>query len=167
MPDLILVRGTPGSGRTTKANALKGDTGIVVSPDDYSAAPGSAHVAKLPAAQQYAEDAAERLMCNSHPLVIVDNFNYYPFDYAVYLRLANTYGYTVKVVEPDSPQWLAVKPLLEAMRHRPSDLEDIDALKTHAEALAAKSHNDVPASVVLKMLIEYDPAPKALSRQNA
>ena len=102
---LILVRGLPGSGKSSLAKHLAGKSGEVFSTDDFFMVDG-----------KYVFDP-EKLHCNHMrnqnmvkismeygvSPIVVDNTNVTAKEMEPYLELAKRYGYRVSVQEPDTP----------------------------------------------------------------
>jgi len=99
---LTIMRGLPGSGKSTKAQSLGG---LVLSTDDfwirngkYRCIPqllGKAHIWN----RQRCSDAMQA----STPHIIIDNTNIQPSDYRPYIQLAEQHGYTYQFCSPDTP----------------------------------------------------------------
>ncbi|XP_078369356.1 NEDD4-binding protein 2-like isoform X2 [Oculina patagonica] len=116
---LILVRGLPGSGKSSLAQRLKGAHGVVFSTDDYFyrnqryefdvSLLGEAHGWN----QQRAKSALEKLQSP----VIIDNTNTQAWEMKPYVSMALKYGYQIKFVEPDTSWKWNVKELARRNQH--------------------------------------------------
>lgn len=139
---VYIMRGIPGSGKSTRARELAGSDGVVHSTDDFFVVDG-----------EYVFDAS-KLAWNHHqnycefvdslrqkiPVVVVDNTNSTLWEWQKYAASAVRFGYGVKVVEMPH-----IDPVLAAQRNthgvpeesirrmlkrwddkRPSYLADID-----------------------------------------
>lgn len=101
---MYIMRGLPGSGKTTLARALAsnvlGRYKVIVSADDYFVTPdGEYHFdpAKLGAAHGQCQQRAKGA-CMDGVVVVVDNTNTTRWEMEPYLVLARQYGYNVQVV---------------------------------------------------------------------
>lgn len=105
---LIVIRGLPGSGKSTKAKEILkqceaiGETAVICSADDYFMDLISNKYCfdskRLPAAHNYCRGVAEGAMKAKAEIVIIDNTNIRRWDFAAYLQLAKKYGYDVEEV---------------------------------------------------------------------
>lgn len=92
---LIIVRGIPGSGKSTWAHSQVGAT--VCSADDYFYVDGvyTFDPQSLPYAHNACIIYCKAAMQRQEPLIIVDNTNTQRWEYAPYLEIAGRYGYQV------------------------------------------------------------------------
>lgn len=97
--NLFILRGVPGSGKSTVASIMSGgDSSIVCTADDYHIneqgvydwKPENGHKAHTQCFQK-----AEKLMKEGAPLVIIANTNTKHSDFKNYENCAETYGYKV------------------------------------------------------------------------
>ncbi len=91
---VIIMRGLPGSGKSTKAKTYGG---TVVSADDYFIHDGKYQfdAQALPAAHNSAKDAFKAALERGDSLIVVDNTNTKAWEWADYERLAREHGYKV------------------------------------------------------------------------
>uniref|UniRef100_A0A3Q2UC29 NEDD4 binding protein 2-like 2 n=1 Tax=Fundulus heteroclitus TaxID=8078 RepID=A0A3Q2UC29_FUNHE len=103
---LILMRGLPGSGKTTRARELlsSGPSGIILSTDDYFAEkegyrydPGL-----LGAAHEWNQSRAKDALHNGRSPIIIDNTNLQAWEMKPYVKMALERGYKVDFCEPDT-----------------------------------------------------------------
>ena len=96
---LILMRGLPGSGKSTKAKKLAGEQGLVFSTDDFFMVKGEyAFDPKM--IGEYHERNHERAavaMKEEKPLIIIDNTNIKLWEMRKYVESAEQYGYEVRI----------------------------------------------------------------------
>ncbi len=135
MPVAIILRGVPGSGKTTLARKRFPGSPYpeFVSADHYFTDPFGTYrfdPAKLPDAHNECLRVCLRHLA-SHRHVVVDNTNVRMFEIAPYYRLAEAFGYEAKVV------WVHCDPLIAARRN------------VHG----------VPVETVLNMARSFDPLP--------
>ncbi|XP_012707935.2 NEDD4-binding protein 2-like 2 [Fundulus heteroclitus] len=103
---LILMRGLPGSGKTTRARELlsSGPSGIILSTDDYFAEkegyrydPGL-----LGAAHEWNQSRAKDALHDGRSPIIIDNTNLQAWEMKPYVKMALERGYKVDFCEPDT-----------------------------------------------------------------
>lgn len=107
MKRLVLMRGIPGSGKSTKAKQIAcdhimehGGSVVICSTDDYHMENGE-YVFKPDMLGQFHElnhQQAEAHMRNDVQLVIIDNTNVKRRDMKPYIDSANHFGYTVEEI---------------------------------------------------------------------
>ena len=92
---VIIMRGLPGSGKSTKAQSYGG---TIVSADDYFIQGGEYKFdsSKLGAAHGQCKRLAEEAMRRGDPIIVVDNTNTTEREYKDYVDMANSYGYAVE-----------------------------------------------------------------------
>jgi len=98
--DLIIIRGLPGSGKTTIAEIMKGDSGMVCTADDflmengkYYWTPERAHVA-----HKLNQRKALMAMEMGVTPVVIANTNTVPKEWKVYQEYAEEFDYRVHTV---------------------------------------------------------------------
>ena len=99
---LIIMRGLPGSGKSTTAKMLDG---YIASTDDYFML-GKAYLfdpSLLFNAHVWNQDRVEKGMRLCRSPIIVDNTNIRLNDMKPYIKLAEIYNYEIEVKESDAP----------------------------------------------------------------
>ncbi|XP_073345250.1 uncharacterized protein n4bp2l2 [Pagrus major] len=103
---LILMRGLPGSGKSTRARELlsTGPSGIILSTDDYFAHRDGYRydVGLLGAAHEWNQSRAKDAMHDGRSPIIIDNTNLQAWEMKPYVKLALERGYKVDFCEPDT-----------------------------------------------------------------
>ena len=105
---LIILRGLPGSGKTTLAHTItkKNNGGSIISTDDFFMT-NEGYIydpKKLHEAVHSAISNAELAMVNQESLIIIDNVNSRLWEAKLYIQNAIKYGYEITIVEPDT-EW--------------------------------------------------------------
>lgn len=98
---VYIMRGIPGSGKSTKAKLLAGDTGRIHSTDDYFMQDGKYvfNVDKLEENHQLNFQAFKADLQQGVSPLIVDNTNSRRWEYQRYINEAEIMGYQVEVVQ--------------------------------------------------------------------
>ena len=109
-PTLVILRGLPGSGKSTAARAIADGLDCICSADDYFETKQGYHYdkTKLTAAHTQCFLKCIKLMESETPLVIVDNINQHRWIYSAYKQLASIVGYRVKILELPCPNQMAL-----------------------------------------------------------
>jgi len=134
---LILMRGCPGSGKSTKARELAGHFGQVFSTDDYfvdAAGQYNWNGNALGKAHDWNQRRSLAAMHANIPIVVIDNTHTTLREmrsYLPHINLARQLGYTVRIAEPDT-NW-----------------------KFKANELFARGTHNVPQEHIEKMLKRY------------
>ncbi|ETE68376.1 NEDD4-binding protein 2-like 2, partial [Ophiophagus hannah] len=104
---LLILRGLPGSGKTTLSHILRGQScnGIVFSTDDYFhqiSGCWSYNVSQLGAAHEWNQNRAKEAMDLGRSPIIIDNTNTQAWEMKPYVKAALEKGYHVEFHEPDT-----------------------------------------------------------------
>ncbi|XP_069563523.1 NEDD4-binding protein 2-like 2 [Brachyistius frenatus] len=103
---LILMRGLPGSGKSTMARELlsTGPSGIILSTDDYFAHKDGYHYdpGLLGAAHEWNQWRARDALHDGRSPIIIDNTNIQAWEMKPYVKMALERGYKVDFCEPDT-----------------------------------------------------------------
>ena len=100
MGRMIILRGIPGSGKTTYAKNQGWGKEIICSTDHYFERPGGYkfHPSDLGAAHQASQQKAFGLCRTGAPLVVIDNTHTRIWEMQSYLQIAKEHNYEVQVV---------------------------------------------------------------------
>lgn len=105
---VYIMRGVPGSGKSTIAQEIVSDFGGAVhSTDDFFVNQQGEYEfdqSKLGKAHQANLDAFAESLDANQPVVIVDNTNIRRWEFAKYIKLANRAGYVVQEVKAPTPE---------------------------------------------------------------
>ncbi|XP_029302087.1 NEDD4-binding protein 2-like 2 [Cottoperca gobio] len=103
---LFLMRGLPGSGKSTMARELlsSGPSGLILSTDDYFAHREGYHydAGLLGAAHEWNHNRAKDAMHDGRSPIIIDNTNAQAWEMKPYVKMALESGYKVDFCEPDT-----------------------------------------------------------------
>ncbi|OGY68958.1 MAG: hypothetical protein A2586_01815 [Candidatus Harrisonbacteria bacterium RIFOXYD1_FULL_40_9] len=100
MKKVFIMRGIPGSGKTTAARALAGKEGIIHSTDEYFEINGI-YKFDTTRLQEYHDrnfEAFSMSLKENISIVICDNVNQKYIHYKRYICAAKIYGYTVTII---------------------------------------------------------------------
>ena len=100
MHELILLRGLPGSGKSSLAAILAENKYPIYSVDDFFTNNGKYHFEfdKNHLAYKQCEENTKKAMQNKLPKIFVDNTFTLDWEIEVYFKLASEFGYRVHVV---------------------------------------------------------------------
>lgn len=118
---LIIMRGLPGSGKSTKARGLVGESVDIFSTDDFFVNPENGKYEFDP--QMLGRNHAlnvqrtEEAMREGVTPVVVDNTNTRLYEMKSYVQLAQKYGYEVEFYEPDTDWAWNVEELTQRNTH--------------------------------------------------
>ena len=101
---LILMRGISGSGKSTVAKKLVGN-GKIFSTDDFFMQDGKYNfdVSKIGHYHKLNQERTEEAMKNGISPIVIDNTMTQAWEGAEYVKLADKYGYSVKIEELPIP----------------------------------------------------------------
>lgn len=140
--ELIIMRGTSGSGKSYKARQLKGENGIICSADDFFIELGKGEYAFDPnllgEAHKKCQDKALNSINMEISPIIIDNTNTRMWELKKIKPLilyAQSKGYSVRIEEPDTEWWK----------------------QRNIDEMAKKNSHGVPRDVIEKMVNRYEP----------
>jgi NEDD4-binding protein 2 len=102
---MYIMRGCPGSGKSTKAKELAGENGVVYSTDDFFMR-GEKYIFNpeaLDSNHSKNQLRTVKALFDGVSPVVVDNTNTTPKECATYVQMADMLGYEVEFVLPDTP----------------------------------------------------------------
>jgi predicted kinase len=108
---LYIMRGLPGSGKSTKARELAGNLGQIFSTDEYFMQDGKYQfdASRLPEYHRRNLDDSTMAMRRGTGVVVIDNTNIEPWHFEKYLESGRLYGYQVEFVEFDPTNYSDAK----------------------------------------------------------
>lgn len=158
---IVIMRGLPSCGKSTRAKELAGETGLIFStdeywykvnhpekPDEYSFNPQF-----LSGAHKWNQVRAQQAMNIGSPLIIIDNTNTTAGEFCCdYARYARWQDYEVVVEEPTSPWWLEIRELL---RNKRANKKALKEWAKKLETLSLKTHK-VPFFAIERMMWRWE-----------
>lgn len=111
MPQLIITRGIPKSGKTSYVKKVF-PAAYYCSADDYHVTPGGKYEFKaenLGNAHAWCFGKCYRAMADGFQTIIVDNTNIHAWEIAPYIALANLFGYDHKIIWVKTPIEVCLK----------------------------------------------------------
>lgn len=134
---LILLRGISGSGKSTLAKTLVGN-GKIFSTDDYFMNDGKYHfdAEKIGHYHKKNQERTEKAMKDGVSPIIIDNTITKAWEGKPYVKLADKYGYKVKIEELPTP--------------------DIDELMRRQES-RKNINKSLSREIIEKMISRYEP----------
>lgn len=127
MKTLIIMRGLPGSGKSTKASSFGGKK---LSTDDYFSVNGKHQFdpSKLTEAHEWNQNRTEKAMVLSEPIIVIDNTNTQFWEMQPYVKLAFQYGYNIEFHSPNT-RWAWDEKILTEKNTHGVPLEVIERMK--------------------------------------
>lgn len=96
---LIIMRGLPGSGKSTKAKTLAGEQGLIYSTDDFFMVNGKYEYDPKMIGEYHNRnfERTQKAMFEGKPLIIVDNTNIRLWEMKKYVIAGEQNGYTIRI----------------------------------------------------------------------
>ncbi|KXJ22434.1 NEDD4-binding protein 2 [Exaiptasia diaphana] len=115
---IVIMRGLPGSGKSSFARAIKGN-GVIYSTDDYFMRNGQYQfdIAYLGEAHEWNQIRAREAMKSGISPVIIDNTNIQAWQMKPYVSMAQRLGYEIILKEPDTSWKWDAKELFKRNQH--------------------------------------------------
>jgi predicted kinase len=114
---LIILRGLPGSGKTTYAHGLTNDgrDGIILSSDNYFIHGGvyKYNPSHLKDSHIWNQKKAAEAMIHGERLIVIDNVNARKWEARPYVEMAVNCGYKIEFREPPTPWRFNIDELME------------------------------------------------------
>lgn len=128
---LVIIRGLPGSGKTTLAHEISGNSGKIFSSDDYFIENGYYifQQGKCRDANLWNQKRVEEAIKSEEQLIIVDNVNARKWEAKAYVELAVKHGFEIQFVEPNTSWKFDVDILAEKSVHSVSKKHIVRMLK--------------------------------------
>jgi predicted kinase len=101
---MYIMRGLPGSGKSTKAKNLAGDNGIVLSTDDFFTIDGKYKYdpAMIGEAHFWNEMRAQEAIRNNISPIVIDNTSVEAWESKKYVQMGTKTGYDIRIEEADT-----------------------------------------------------------------
>jgi hypothetical protein len=153
---LVIMRGLPWCGKSTRATEIAGNEGLIFSTDEYFykiLKPEKPDVYSfnprfLGDAHKWNRLRAEDAMWHEKPLVIIDNTNTTASEPKPYVVAGTAASYEITVEEPTCPRWFEIRELLLDKKANKKELKNW-AFKL---AEGSKESHNVPAFAIEKMM---------------
>jgi len=116
---LVILRGLPGSFKSTLANSLKEDNAVIFSTDNFYMVNGEYKFTPelIKDAHTWNKLNALKAMFSSYPLVVIDNTNTTWWEVEEYVKMGLKYGYEIEFLEPNNPERFNVDLCFERNTH--------------------------------------------------
>lgn len=129
---MVLMRGLPGSGKTTLAKIIKGRSGVILSTDDFFCNEEGVYrydPHRLPEAHGWNKHRALVKVQEGRTPVIIDNTNVQAWEMKPYIIMALHHGYEVDILEPEtgwkfSPKELAKRNIHGVPKYKISEMKE-------------------------------------------
>lgn len=150
---IIIMRGLPGTGKSTRVKEFTSDPKIVCSADDFFKVNGKYDFdfKKLGLSHAFCRKKARILMQRQVPLLVIDNTNIILRDIIPYADMARQYQYRIQIEEPKSKIWLE-----DIIPYLPYDEKKLKHFEKIALILSKNNSHEVPAISILKMIRRYN-----------
>lgn len=157
---VIIMRGLPWTGKSYRANELKGENGLIYSTDEYwykvrkpdQPEHYSFNPRYLGDAHRWNQQRFDRSVELGHPLIIVDNTMTTGSEALHYAQYASWQDYQIVVEEPTSERWLEIRELLRDKRGNKKELKDW----ANKLAEGSKTTHGVPAWSIERMMWRWE-----------
>lgn len=153
--NIIIMRGLPGCGKSTRVKEFTSDEKIICSADKFFEDEKGNYnfdFEKLGLSHNYCRKKAKLLMQRQVPLVVIDNTNIIKRDLIPYVEMAVHFQYRIQIEEPKSKIWLE-----DILPYLPYNQKDDKHLEKMSIILAKKNIHGVPALSIMKMIRRYIP----------
>ncbi|CAL4228676.1 unnamed protein product, partial [Meganyctiphanes norvegica] len=117
---LIILRGLPGSGKSTLGRELLGRNGVILSTDDFFCdKQGIYHYdpTRITEAHTWNKRRAQKRLNDGKSPVVIDNTNMEIWEFKPYIKMGLDLGFDIDILEPDTPWKLTPKILAEKNTH--------------------------------------------------
>ena len=144
---IVIMRGVPGSGKSTKARSLAPAENIF-STDEYWMVNGEYKfdASRLGEAHRWNESRANDAMNKGVIPIVIDNTNIKIKAFQSYIDMASKHGYDVKIEMPDTPWWIDIYPKIKSKK-----FTDVDV-----SIFVNKTVHGVPHASVKTMMIGWE-----------
>ncbi|XP_066910345.1 NEDD4-binding protein 2-like 1 [Clytia hemisphaerica] len=131
---LFILRGLPGSGKTTRAMELTNDAtlGVILATDDFFTKDGVYTYNKkmIGKAHQWNQERTKLSMEACITPICIDNTNTQKFEMKPYVLMADKYGYQVSIVEPTTDWKFTVETCLQkSSKNQTLKVDDLKRMK--------------------------------------
>lgn len=129
---MVLMRGLPGSGKTSLAKIIKGRSGVILSTDDFFCNEEGLYrydPHRLPEAHGWNKHRALVKVQEGRTPVIIDNTNVQAWEMKPYIIMALHHGYEVDILEPETswkfnPKELAKRNIHGVPKYKISEMKE-------------------------------------------